>query len=164
MDRPANQVCGPGRLCLHSHRRDTSAEPPNGVQSPDLSPLSSAPSSFSLTVATDATIRSNCWPLRDDRSNGQLCAPWHSRRRMGKDRVLLVHSRRQCNEEERGQGGDDTRKCEAIVKNPPGSRASPVDDKHCNDWCGSSTSWLISAAPSQRSCAAQTTARAWLIP
>ena len=32
MDRPVDQVCGPGRLCLHSHRRDTSAEPPSGVQ------------------------------------------------------------------------------------------------------------------------------------
>ena len=81
----------------------------SGVRPPDLSPFSSAPSPLSSTVATDATIRSICWPLRDDRPSGQLCAPWYSRRRMEKDRVLLVHSRRQCNKEERGQGEDDTK-------------------------------------------------------
>merc|ERR1712028_146007 len=43
----------------------------SGVQPPDLSPFSSAPSSLSSTVTTDAIIRSNCRPLRDDRSNGQ---------------------------------------------------------------------------------------------
>ena len=41
VDRPANQVYGPGRLCLHIHRRDTSAEPPSGVQPLDPRLLSS---------------------------------------------------------------------------------------------------------------------------
>ena len=46
-----------------------------------------------------------------------------------------------------GEGGDDTRKCEAIAQNPPGggNRVSPVGDGHCNDWCGSNTSCITMA-------------------